>query len=64
MTYLIQVSQMYIIKQNNIKVINFEDLGKGIKYADLVINELYENPILKNNNIVWGHKYALLRRIF
>ena len=57
-------SDVYPLKQNNIKVINFEDLGKGIKYADLVINELYENPIIKYNNIVWGHKYALLREEF
>ena len=28
-------------------------------YADLVINELYEKPLIKGNNIIWGHKYFL-----
>lgn len=46
-----------------IKVINFEDLGKGADKADLVINAIYPDD---NNNPdhYFGHKYFLLRDEF
>ena len=53
-----------ILKQNDIKVVNFEDLGDGSKKADLVINELYEEPLLKGEQYKWGHKYIILRDEF
>ena len=31
------------LKENRIKVINFEDLGEGSKYADIVVNAMYES---------------------
>lgn len=51
------------LKRNGFKVINFEDLGEGAKYADLVINAIYPE------RHVWpahysGHKYVLLRDEF
>jgi CMP-N-acetylneuraminic acid synthetase/spore coat polysaccharide biosynthesis predicted glycosyltransferase SpsG len=47
----------------NIKTINFEDLGNGTKYADLVINAIYpEKEVLKNH--YFGHKYFILRDEF
>jgi len=48
------------LKEKKIFVVNFEDLGEGSKYADLVINELYEkfNP---PSNHLYGHKYAVVR---
>jgi spore coat polysaccharide biosynthesis predicted glycosyltransferase SpsG len=52
------------LKQNNIKVVNFEDLGSGVKEADLVINELYDIPQLKGDNFLWGYKYLALRDEF
>ena len=52
------------LKQNNIKVVNFEDLGSGVKKADLVINELYDTPQLKGDNFLWGYKYLALRDEF
>jgi spore coat polysaccharide biosynthesis predicted glycosyltransferase SpsG/CMP-N-acetylneuraminic acid synthetase len=52
------------LKNNNIKVVNFEDLGDGTKKADLVINELYEEPQLKGDNFLWGYKYLALRDEF
>lgn len=51
------------LKQNNIKCINFEDLGSGAEEADLVINAMYpENKILLNH--YYGVKYFVLRDEF
>ncbi len=51
------------LKASNISVINFEDLGEGAKYADLVINAIYpEKQILKNH--YFGHDYFILRDEF
>jgi len=52
------------LKQNNIKVVNFEDLGDGTKEADLVFNELYDVPQLNGNNFLWGYEYLALRDEF
>jgi len=52
------------LRENNIKVINFEDLGEGSKYANLVFNELYDTPQLKGDNYLWGYKYLALRDEF
>ena len=52
------------LKQNNIKVVNFEDLGEGVKYADLVFNELYDIPVLDYKNILWGKDWYFLRDEF
>ena len=52
------------LKENGIKVINFEDLGKGSKYADLIFNELYDIPQLEGDNYLWGYKYLALRDEF
>jgi spore coat polysaccharide biosynthesis predicted glycosyltransferase SpsG/molybdopterin-guanine dinucleotide biosynthesis protein A len=52
------------LKQNDIKVVNFEDLGSGSKYADLVFNELYDEPQLQGNNYLWGYRHLALRDEF
>jgi spore coat polysaccharide biosynthesis predicted glycosyltransferase SpsG/CMP-N-acetylneuraminic acid synthetase len=52
------------IKKNGTKVVNFEDLGEGGDFADMVFNELYENPIKNGNHFYWGHKYLTLRDEF
>ena len=52
------------LKEKGIKVVSFEDLGDGCKYADIVFNELYDTPILEYKNILWGHKYYFLRDEF
>jgi len=52
------------LKENNIKVVNFEDLGEGAKYADLVINELYDEPQIEGDNFLWGYKYLAIRDEF
>lgn len=48
---------------NNYYIINFEDLGGGIKYAHMVFDALYEHKIpLKN--LYSGHKYYILKDEF
>jgi len=55
---------METLKNNQIKTINFEDLGEGASYADLVINELYDTPKIAGSNFLWGYKYVTLRDEF
>tara|TARA_Y100000816_G_scaffold122065_1_gene85782 strand:- start:18370 stop:19350 length:981 start_codon:yes stop_codon:yes gene_type:complete len=50
--------------EKGISVINFEDLGNGAKYADLVINELYDKPINTLRNTLWGYNYFFVRDEF
>lgn len=46
-----------------VRVINFEDLGEGAKYAHAVINDLYEKKNdLKNH--YWGSEYYCIRDEF
>ena len=63
---ILNTSLTYIktLKENNIKVVNFEDLGNGAMWADLVINELYDKPQMEGENFLWGHKYLALRDEF
>jgi UDP-2,4-diacetamido-2,4,6-trideoxy-beta-L-altropyranose hydrolase len=44
-------------------VVNYEDLGEGSDYADLVINSLYENTYPPDNHY-YGYKYVCLRDEF
>lgn len=57
-------SQIKILKKNNIKVINFEDLGGGSKISDLTINEIYEKPLVRDKKIIWGKNFFFLRDEF
>ena len=51
------------LKKLEYKIINFEDLGEGSRYADVVINAIYpEKKVLKNHFL--GHKYFVLRDEF
>jgi spore coat polysaccharide biosynthesis predicted glycosyltransferase SpsG len=52
------------LKQHHIKVVNFEDLGNGSSYADLVFNELYDIPQCSGENYCWGYEYLALRDEF
>ncbi|MCT7599796.1 cytidylyltransferase domain-containing protein [Aliarcobacter butzleri] len=55
---------MRILRENNIKVVNFEDLGGGSRYADLVFNELYDEPQIEGEQYFWGYEYLALRDEF
>lgn len=63
---MLNTDENYIkkLKEHNIKVVNFEDLGSGSKYADLVFNELYDEAQLDGENYLWGYKYLALRDEF
>ena len=51
------------LKNKDICVINFEDIGDGSKYCDLVINAMYpEKEVYKNHH--YGYKYFILRNEF
>jgi len=53
-----------MLKDYNIKVVNFEDLGSGSRYSDLVFNELYDEPQIEGDNYLWGYEYLALRDEF
>ena len=52
------------LKDLNLKVVNFEDLGSGSEIADLVFNPIYENLSLNRENKFFGQKYFILRDEF
>ena len=52
------------LKQNDVLVVNFEDLGSGAAVADLTINELYDEPVIEGDRILWGHRYFFVREEF
>lgn len=45
------------------KIINFEDLGDGAQYADIVINALYETSF-KQKNHYSGYKFVCVKDMF
>jgi len=51
------------LKSRDIFVVNFEDLGIGRKYADLVFNPIFENKKQLKNEF-YGSKYACVREEF
>jgi spore coat polysaccharide biosynthesis predicted glycosyltransferase SpsG/molybdopterin-guanine dinucleotide biosynthesis protein A len=63
---ILDTNERYIksLQSNKIKVVNFEDLGEGSRYADIVFNELYDEPQLDGDNYLWGHRYMALRDEF
>ena len=52
------------LKESGAIVVNFEDLGSGSSYADVVFNELYETPKKEGAHYFWGHRYLTLRDEF
>ena len=57
------VLYMNTLKNWGIKLINFEDLGPGVKHADLVINALYPETEVQPNHY-FGHLYFCPRDEF
>jgi CMP-N-acetylneuraminic acid synthetase/spore coat polysaccharide biosynthesis predicted glycosyltransferase SpsG len=51
------------LKNKNYFVVNFEDIGEGSKYADIVFDALNEHRIPRKN-LYSGHKYYILRNEF
>lgn len=59
-----EIDYIQILKNNNIKVANFEDLGPAASLSDLTINELFDSPQYESSNTLWGHHYSFLRDEF
>lgn len=57
------VEYMQLLKQSNVRIINFEDLGEGAYLADAVINDLYEKQN-EDPRFYWGSDYYLIRNEF
>jgi spore coat polysaccharide biosynthesis predicted glycosyltransferase SpsG len=45
-------------------VVSFEDLGDGVHYTNLTVNELFDKPQFEDDHILWGHEYFFLRDEF
>tara|TARA_Y100000589_G_scaffold202684_1_gene191179 strand:- start:761 stop:2383 length:1623 start_codon:yes stop_codon:yes gene_type:complete len=61
---ILDTNKDYIVSlKKKYKVINFEDLGEGAKYADLVVNAIYPENNFKGNSY-FGQKYFILRDEF
>lgn len=62
---ILDTSQEYMLKATEFakRVVNFEDVGPGAKYADAVINALYEKGE-KLHNEYYGSKYFCIRDEF
>ena len=54
---------MKFLKQFTKFTVNFEDLGAGNKYANLVFNPIYYST-KKSNNVFYGSRYAAVRDEF
>lgn len=52
------------LHRHGIRVLNFEDLGTGAARADVTINELYDEPVISGDNILWGNDHLFLRDEF
>jgi spore coat polysaccharide biosynthesis predicted glycosyltransferase SpsG len=59
-----EVKDVEPLTEQGVKVLNFEDLGEGAQFADLVINELYDQPKIKGDNILWGRNHFFVRDEF
>jgi len=59
-----EASYIRRLKKNDVRVVNFEDLGSGAAEADLTINELYDDKIIPGDNILWGCKWFFVRDEF
>lgn len=62
---ILNTNSQYVkaLHDKNYYIINFEDLGGGIKYANMVFDALYEHKIpLKN--LYSGHRYYILKDEF
>ena len=57
------VKYMKFLKQFTNFIVNFEDLGNGNKYANLVFNPIYYSKT-KSKNIFYGSRYAAVRDEF
>lgn len=55
---------MKSLKQSNVKVLNIEDLGEGINFADTVVNAIYPEKGRAKENHFFGPSYFAIRDEF
>lgn len=62
---VLDTSEAYIsaLKQEGYFVVNFEDMGVGSKFADVVFDDLYEHDS-SEENVYSGYKYFILKDEF
>lgn len=62
---VLNTSAEYIkkLKDKDIRVINFEDLGEGAYYADAVINDIYEKKF-DNKKFHWDSDFYIIKEEF
>lgn len=62
---ILDTSEEYMVslKNEGYFVVNFDDLGVGVEYADVVFDSLYEHD-LSESNVYTGHKYHVLKDEF
>ncbi len=62
---ILDTSEEYVsrLKEEGYFVVNFEDLGVGSTFADVVFDDLYEHD-LSEPNVFTGHKYFILKDEF
>ena len=62
---ILDTSEEYMLrlKENGYFVVNFDDLGVGAQFADVVFDSLYEHD-LSDNNVYTGQKYHVLKDEF
>ncbi|MBI1388547.1 MAG: cytidine 5'-phosphate N-acetylneuraminic acid synthetase [bacterium] len=58
------LDEIHALKKAGVRVLNFEDLGSGAAAADVVVNELYDEPLISGDHIHWGAEYMFLREEF
>jgi spore coat polysaccharide biosynthesis predicted glycosyltransferase SpsG len=63
---VLDTSQEEVLVQKSLGylVVNIEDLGRGARYADWVVNALYPVREHVTGSVAWGPKYATLRPEF
>lgn len=57
------IKYISMLRQQDVHIVNFEDLGDGGELADAVINDLYA-PLNNENHYFWGSDYFILRDEF
>lgn len=63
---ILNTNKKYVhdFKKAGIHVVNFEDLGSGASESDITINDLYDDPLLPGERILWGQEWFILRDEF
>lgn len=64
---ILDTSEEYMLKLRKLPglvIVNFEDLGPGSRYADFVVNEMYNHHAIDDRKILQGIAYCCLRDEF